>query len=275
MQYNNLKTLGPKAARLITTLHERNKTLFRLEDVQEILSLNEALSRDFSSKLVKRGLASRLKPGLFILVPFEMGKEREYVGNPYVVAREIVEGKNYYLSHGTAMAIHGITTQPQLVIYVSTLKPRRPITIVGTEFRFIHIKRELFFGMEDYWVTNQETVRVSTIERTVIDGLRKPAYCGGLIEVAKGLWIRQQEINVNRLIEHAIRLGEGSVMQRLGYLLELYRIGGDEHCDILKHHITKSHSLLDPLLPREGKYLHEWRLQLNITPDELRSAVSI
>ncbi|HOD29753.1 MAG TPA: hypothetical protein PKH03_11120 [Syntrophales bacterium] len=26
----------------------------------------------------------------------------------------------------------------------------------------------------------------------------------------------------------------------------------------------------DPLLPAEGKFLHRWRLQLNVTPEELR-----
>ena len=41
------------------------------------------------------------------------------------VAREIMHGEDYYLSHATAMEIHGMTTQPQLVVIVSTLKPRR------------------------------------------------------------------------------------------------------------------------------------------------------
>ena len=37
-------------------------------------------------------------------------------GNPLVVAREMMRGEDYYLSHATAMEIHGMTTQPQLVV---------------------------------------------------------------------------------------------------------------------------------------------------------------
>jgi len=101
--------------------------MFGLKEVQKILHMNETSSCSFVRNLVNRGIVTRLKPGLFILVPFELGKEREYIGNPLLVAREILNGKDYYLSHGTAMEIHGMVTQPQLVVWTTTLKPRRPL----------------------------------------------------------------------------------------------------------------------------------------------------
>ena len=114
---NNLKTLGAQAAHLVTTLYEQNKPIFHLKEVQKILRLDEVSSRNFVRKLANRGVVTRLKPGLFILVPFELGKETEYIGNPLVVAGEIVGGKDYFLSHATAMEIHGGITQPQLIVY--------------------------------------------------------------------------------------------------------------------------------------------------------------
>ena len=127
MKHNGpLKTLGPQAAQLVTSLHEDNKLVFRLEDVQRILSLEEPTTRSLVRTLVNRGVAARLKPGLFTLVPFELGREREYLGNPFIVARELAGGKDYFLSHGTAMSIHGMVTQPQLVVHVTTTAPRRP-----------------------------------------------------------------------------------------------------------------------------------------------------
>lgn len=65
----------------------------------------------------------RLKPGLFILVPFELGREREYLGNPYVAARELAGTPEYYVSHASAMDLHQMVTQPQLAIFVTS--PRR------------------------------------------------------------------------------------------------------------------------------------------------------
>jgi len=276
MHYRNkkLKTLGPQAAHLVTTLYEQNMPIFRLKEVQKILRLGNASSRNFVRKLVNRGVATRLKPGLFILVPFELGKEAEYIGNPFVVAREIMSGKEgYFLSHATAMEIHGGVTQPQLIVYVTTLKPRRSITAQGIEFRFIHSQKRYFFGISDYWVTKQEKVRVSDLERTIIDGLKQPEYCGGLTEVAKGLWMRHQDININRLISYAIKIGVGAVIRRLGFLLELYKIGTSGDWEILSLHLTETYVRLDPLLPPEGKFLRKWRLQLNVTPEELLSVV--
>ena len=131
------KTLGPQSARFVTALYEENRPVFRLGDVQRILAMKGDTARNFVRKLIDRAVASRLKPGLYILVPFELGRERAYMGNPLVVARELNNGAAYYLSHGTAMEIHGMVTQPRLVFHVTILTNRRPITIMGAEFRFI------------------------------------------------------------------------------------------------------------------------------------------
>ncbi|MCK4782816.1 MAG: hypothetical protein KAV87_03625 [Desulfobacteraceae bacterium] len=267
------KTLGPKAAHLVTTLYERNKPIFRLKEVGKILHMNETSSRNFVRKLVNRGIVTRLRPGLFILVPFELGKEHEYMGNPFVVAREILCGEAYYLSHGTAMEIHGMVTQPQLVIWATSLKSHRPIKVLGVEFRFIHSQKKFFFGLSDHWVTKQEKVTASNLERTVIDGLKQPAYCGGLTEVAKGLWMRRQDIDSSRLIGFALRMGIGAVICRLGYLLELYKIGSHEEWQLLRAQLKEAYVRLDPLLPPEGKFLRKWRLQLNVSAEELLSVV--
>jgi predicted transcriptional regulator of viral defense system len=271
-QYNKTtKTLGPQAAHLVTTLYDKNRVIFRLKDIQKILALNNANARNFVRKLVGRGIVTRLKPGLFILVPFELGKEKEYAGNPLVLARELFNGKNYYLSHGTAMEIHGMVTQPQFVIQVATPKKIRSIHIMGTEFRFIPCKSEWFFGLTHHWVTKQEKVTVSDLERTVIDGLRQPEHCGGVSEVAKGIWMRREAIHVSRLIEYAIKLDVGAVIRRLGYIMELYEIGSQTDRKILLDHLTNTYVRLDPLLPAGGKFFRKWRLQLNVPPDELLS----
>jgi len=272
--YNNsLKTLGPQSVRLVSTLYEENKPVFRLEDVRRILSLQELPASNFVRQLVNRGVATRLKPGLFILVPQELGREREYMGSPLIVARELTGGKDYYLSHGTAMEIHGMVTQPQLVVRVTTMEKRRPVHIMGTDFQFITCKKEHFFGISEHWVTKQEKVMVSDKEKTIIDGLRQPEYCGGITETAKGVWMCRQNLDADRLIEYAIKMGIGAVIRRLGYILELYGIGFPEKLEYLRDHLTDTYVKLDPLLPSEGKFIRKWRLHLNVSPDELLSVV--
>lgn len=254
----------------MTTLHEQSRAVFRLEDVRDITGLSETSARSFVRKLVDRGVAARLKPGLYVLVPFELGRERQYSGNPLVVAREIMHGEEYYLSHATAMEIHGMTTQPQLVVIVSTPEPRRPVTALGVEFRFVRCRRKHLFGLTEHWVTKQEKVCVSDLERTIIDGLKQPQHCGGLTEVAKGLWMRRQDVNADRLVEYAKRIGVGAVVRRLGFLLETYELAAPPDLDRLREGLTATYVRLDPVLPAEGKRLRRWRLQLNVEPEELR-----
>lgn len=269
----SLKTLGPLAALLITTLYEGSQVLFGIGDVKKITGLADASARSFVRSLVERGLVTRLKPGLFILVPFELGKEREYMGHPWLVAKVLAGAKDYYLSHSTAMEVHQMVTQPQLVVYVTALKPLRPRSIMGTEFRFIRCQRKHLFGIEEHWVTKQVKVNVSDIDRTIIDGLKQLEYCGGITEVAKGLWMQRERVSPERLVTYAIRLGVGAVIRRLGFLLELYEIGADKTTEALRGHLTSTYVPLDPLLPNQGKYLHRWRLCLNVEREELRSVV--
>ena len=267
------KTLGPQAARLVTALHERGRRVFALADVAAITDLEEASARSFARKLVDRGVATRLRAGLFILVPFELGREREYLGNPYVVARELMRGKRYYVSHASAMDLHGMLTQPRFGVHVTSLSSVRGRTVLGTEFRFVRCRPSHFFGTTSHWVDKQEKVVVSDLERTVVDGLRQPGYCGGLTEVAKGFWMRRTDLNVKKLVDYALRLDVGAVIRRLGYILEAYGVGEREEIERLRTRLTATYLLLDPLLPPEGKFLARWRLRLNVSREEIQAVV--
>ena len=274
MKNSFTKTLGPQSARLVTELHERGKTLFAHADVEAITGLQPKSARNFVASLVRRGVASRLKPGLFILVPFELGREREYLGNPLVVARELAGGANYYISHASAMVVHEMVTQPQLVVYATSPALIRPRTVLGTEFRFVRCKPEHLFGITEHWATKTEKVRVSDLERTVIDGLKQPEHCGGFTEVAKGFWMRREDIDARKLVEYALRLEVGAVIRRLGYLLETFEVDAPAELERLRRRLTASYAILDPLLPAEGKLMARWRLRLNVDRDEIDAVAS-
>lgn len=139
------------------------------------------------------------------------------------------------------------------------------------EFRFIYIQPEHYFGTTKHWATKQKSVEISDLERTVIDGLRQPEYCGGITEVAKGLWMRHQDMQPSKLVDYALRLGIGAVIGRLGYLLELYAIAPEGELTRLRNSLTASYVPLDPMLPKEGPHLRRWRVQLNVTSEELES----
>src|SRR5216684_8062532 len=119
-KHNSLKTVGTQTAPLLSALYDRAQTTFTLSDVAEITGLRPALASSLLHKAVKRGLVSRLKRGVWVLVPPELGSATEYAGNPYLVARRLAGDAPNFISHGSAMEIHRMVTQPQLVVFAST-----------------------------------------------------------------------------------------------------------------------------------------------------------
>ena len=167
------RTLGPLSAKLVTSLYEMNKTIFTLADIENITGLRGVATRDFASKLIKRGIIARMKPGKFILIPQEIGSDTSYIGNWYVVAREIVNSPDYYISHYSAMDIHNMVTHPITKVFITTPKQqyKKQRKAGNTTFEFIYTNKETIWGIKDIWVTKSEKVRVSDIERTIIDCL--------------------------------------------------------------------------------------------------------
>jgi predicted transcriptional regulator of viral defense system len=263
------KTTGSRMANLLMALYDSGRTMFTTAEAAQIIGLTVPLASSLLHKARKRGLVSRVKRGLFVIVPPELGSSAEYAPNPYLVARYLAEGAPYFLSHASAMELHRMVTQPQFVIFVSSTKRIPKQTLHGTQFRFVLLKAKDFFGNTKHWVTKQASVEISDLERTILDGLRHPEYCGGITDVAKGLWMRHEDIQVTKLIEYARRLGVGSIYRRLGYLLELFSLGTQAELQSLRNALTATYVPLDPSLPREGPHAAKWRMQLNIPSDEL------
>lgn len=263
------KTLGPRSAQLFTELNERRRSTFTLTDVGSITGLSPASARNLVHKAQQRGLVTRLKPGLYNLVPFELGRATTHVDSPYLIARELAGAAPYFLSHGTAFELHRMATQPSFTMYVSCTRRVRPQTVGGYDFRFIHITPEQEFGVMRHWIDKERFVMISDLERTIIDGLRHPAFAGGITEVAKGLWMQRTALKTARLVEYAQRLGVGVVVRRLGYLLEHYDLADASTLEPLRNLLTATYQRLDPLFPAEGAFVARWRLQLNVTPEEL------
>ncbi len=268
----NTKTLGPVSSFLITELKRSGRNIFRIKEAVAILKKNEKATADLLSELVKRGIILRLKSGLFLIVPREA--RSNYLENRYIVARELINPGSYYISHYSAMAVHGLTTQPVLKVFTTTAKRAKNRSISGFEFIFVYARPENFFGIEEKWVTKQEKIRVSDLEKTIVDALIRPELCGGVSEAAKGIWLAKDKINFQRLMDYCRKAGVKAAVKRLGFILQELNLGGDIAKDLealVKN--SASYALLDPTLKKQGKYLKRWRLRINFNPEELKSII--
>jgi predicted transcriptional regulator of viral defense system len=273
---NHNKTLGPVSAKLISSLYDQNKTIFTVQDVKDITGLKGNWATELTSELIKRNVITRIKRGKYIIIPQELGNEANYIGNWYVVAREIANSPEYYISHYSAMDIHNMLTHPITKVFITTPKQEyKKRRIVGnTTFEFIYSGTKTIWGIQKTWVTKSEQVRVSDIERTIIDCLYRPKYSGGILETVKGLWIQKEKIDFDKLLNYVFKLNKIVVIKRLGYILETLDLKDTNYLDKLREKINNKYYVLDPLLSTEKTYRNLWKLIVNISPEEIRKGVT-
>ncbi len=93
--------------------------------------------------------------------------------------------------------------------------------------------------------------------------------------MAKGMWIRRQAIDPNRLVDYALRLDVSAVIRRVGFLMEVCETCSRKQSERLRERLTATYHLLDPTLPNDGRYLARWRLRLNVTREEIEAGRSV
>lgn len=267
------RTLGEISSKLLTTLSSQDRVIFSISEAQKITKTSHATTRRLISRLIDKNWLIRLVPGKYLIVPLSAGEKAEFSENWYVVAKHLVEPNLYYLSHYSALDIHEMTTQPLMTIYITTPKRRKEAKVLGARFRFLYAKPPKLWGVEEVWVKPTEKVKVSDLERTIIDCLDDPKLCGGISELAKGIWIKRNDIDYSKLEKYVGRFGSKAVAKRLGFLLELYEIGDEAAVKKLRKFITASFVLLDSSLPAIGKYQSSWRIRVNFDPKELKEII--
>ncbi|GAH10355.1 unnamed protein product, partial [marine sediment metagenome] len=211
------------SAGFISALKAAGKVVFSLEDTKKLTGKNQTGAVSFINDLVKRAIVARLNAGVYLLL--ETAQEAAQLSNWPLIAKALAGDSNYYISHYAAMRIHGMTTHALLEIKITLKKRRRAKEVHHIRYQFIYSKPENFWGFESRWVSKQNRVNVSDLERTILDGLNRPEYCGGITEVIRGIWLTQNEVDWEKLASYAKRFPTKAAVKRLGYALESLGLG--------------------------------------------------
>jgi hypothetical protein len=196
-----------------------------------------------------------------------------------------------HFSHYSAVQIHGLTEQIPKTTYINFEQPlasnstgelsqkgidiafKRKVRTTSyiaetNEFRVcvLNGKNTAYLGVVDDMPTaerrkdgSQVKVRVTNLERTLIDIAVRPAYAGGVTEVLKAYQLAQPALSVNRLAAMLQQLRYiypyhqviGYYLERAGYkpsLLGLLRRFGMDFDFYLVHQM------------KETEYVKDWRL---------------
>ena len=273
MGTNSIKSikqgLSKQEALALTRLASQNRTIITIEDIQDAVDVSYNGAKKIANNLVHKKWLDRLTSGTYLIVPLAAGETGEYTEHEFVIASHLAEPM--YISYWSALDYHGLTEQVPTTVFAATTDQAPTREIHGVTYTFVTVTDAKFFGFEPVAI-DAHTVNIATVEKTLVDCADHPEYCGGILELAKGL-ANATDLNDETLVEQLLDLGNGAAIKRIVYLTDILDIGFEGR-EKLVEEFTTGYSKLDPTQGDEGTHSREYRLILNVTEDTIRKAVS-
>lgn len=264
-EHNIIHTgIGVELVRRLAAAGHRIFTTAKAREFGPEVGLSEGYVRQALYHLAKSGWVVRLHNGLYAISPTVPGVTPAH---EFEIAMALAEPAA--ISHWSAMHHHGLTEQaPRTVFVLTTAGASTPTSrtkseyrIGDTPYRFIKVLPERFFGTEKIWI-GEGRVTITDLERTLIDGLTMPEYCGDFSEVLHAFEVAIDKINLERIIDYALKL-DAATAKRLGWVLEKRGMALDRLAPLTNVPI-KGYRILDPTGPRKGPCNRYWMIQENL-----------
>jgi len=253
---------------ILAKLSEAGKQVFTVSEFNEVFpDMKEDAKYVYLKRLADKGSLIRFERGKYIIVPLEAGIDKEWAEDSFLLASKLIDP--YAIAYWTALNYWGFTEQIPNVTFVQTTKKkeRRKVEIFNDRIVFVQIKEKNFFGITKIWLRNRE-INITDKEKTLLDTLDKPQYCGGLQEGIKALWnaVEDSEFDWDKLSRYALKVSNRAVLKRLGYLSEFIDVPNKgNYQKVWQENLSSGFIWLDPLL-KGGKVKHntKWGVKVNI-----------
>ena len=203
-----------------------------------------------------------------LILILEKGKYCRHNFNDELVIGSFLAGQGA-IAYWSAMSYHGLTSQIPNTVFVQTQRRKTQKTIRGIRYNFVLVEASEFVGHQ-YQGFGNRTFLVTDLEKTIIDCLDKPQFCGDFEDLIRA--IANWKPNEDKLIAYCTKLNNKAVTKRLGYLIELFNT---PDCNNFVHfaisNLAKGYALFDPKTEAQGKYNNRWGLRLNVSEETLKS----
>ncbi len=264
--YNKSKisvNLSPLEHKVYFSFYERE--VFRSGDVYKVIS-NKKTARQILFRLKNKGYVKQIRRGLFAIVPAQMiGKA--FAADKILIASQLAEP--YFISHHTALEIHGVAQSYLNVAYISTNKVLKNFDFQDISYKFVTTK--YMFGTERNLRGNNR-INVSDKERTILDCIRNMDYAGGFEELLKSI-SAFPAINYKKLLKYMALFDENSLYHRTGFIFDSLKGELDVPINFLENVKGKLGTRAYYLIPgKKGAYFREWNI---IAPKNIKELVKV
>ena len=239
--------------------------LVRTERAAELLGVKANVASLTLGRLVRRGWLSRVRRGLYLILPLETGQEGTAIEDPWILADELYSP--CYIGGWTAAEHWGLTDQlfRETFVVTSANFRRSPEVLLGAEFHLTHGTHERVSQVGQVW-RGGERISVSDRERTIADALANPNWVGGVRQLIEILCTHREseQWNAKRLLERVGEVGSGAAFKRLGYLIDTV-LKPDPHI-VNEAYARRTSGIvkLDPAIHERGPISTRWGLSVNV-----------
>lgn len=251
--------LTNKESFLISSLAKNDMKVFTIEDAKTIAG-KQAVK--MLTNLVKKKWVLKLKRGLYINVPLDIGVKGadSFILHNFVIASKLVE--SYYIGYWSALNHYGFSDQIPSTTFIAALKAKKGLKIFDTSYLFVQVSESKFFGTSNIKIDG-EKVKISNKNKTIADCLDHPGHGGGIDEIARSIYFSIEEIDIEKIVKYALKMGNLTIIKRFGYILDTCSLIEKYKIIFDKIELSKGYSLFDPLSPKKGYYDKKWLLLIN------------
>ena len=228
--------------------------VFTIDDVKKLTG-NEKTAYSQLDRLMKKGLVKKIRKSIYSVVNPSTG---QIVATRYQIACAIKD--TAYISHHSASEYYGLANQVFYEVYVSSETKFNHFEHNHVTYKYVASRMKE--GVVE--AKNTTGVKITDLERTVIDSIRDFNKIGGLEELLNCLE-GVHYLDEKKLKRYLDIYDTQSVYQRVGFLLDHYRKEmqlSKEFVEYCKDKIGKSRRYLVSEARDDNSYNSEWELMI-------------
>jgi len=185
---------------------------FTTDDV-DAMTGNRKTAKSLINAYKKKGLVDGIRRGLYVAMSLET---KQPVPNRYAIASNATS--DAYVAYHSALEYHGIANQVYFEVFAASKNRFRTFEHGGLVYSFVPSPFDN--GVE----RKADGVRVTDLERTIIDGIDDFDKVGGLDELLRSVEMIPY-LNYERLNNYLKAYNKAFLYQKAGYILEHYKDG--------------------------------------------------
>lgn len=232
--------------------------VFTIVELDQFLAARGSTNRKTRNSLLsyyrRKGRVATIRRGLYVVVPVGASPE-SFPVDPFLLAGKMTS--DAVLAYHTALEFYGNAHSVFERFHYLSSRNSTSVRYRTYEFRCVLMPRILKEkGKEDFDLNKTERsgigIRVTSLERTLVDVLDRPNLSGGWEEIWRSLE-SVEFFDLDKVVEYTFLLGNATTAAKVGFFLEQHR----ESLFVDDDHLKQLHNIR----PRQPHYLDRSRRQ--------------